>query len=57
MLTVQNIKEAVNWLGYTYVSMLRSPELYGIAVREGERSIVGTKEEGFDSCCGNTSFE
>eukprot|EP01124_Arcella_intermedia_P027745 TRINITY_DN5491_c0_g1_i1.p1 TRINITY_DN5491_c0_g1~~TRINITY_DN5491_c0_g1_i1.p1 ORF type:complete len:1958 (-),score=488.84 TRINITY_DN5491_c0_g1_i1:48-5852(-) len=37
--TVQNIKEAVNWLGYTYlyVCMLRSAELYGIAPTERQR--------------------
>lgn len=37
--TVQNAKEAVNWLGYTYlyVCMLRSPELYGVAPSEKER--------------------
>jgi len=37
--TVQNAKEAVNWLGYTYlyVCMLRSPELYGIAPSERDR--------------------
>jgi pre-mRNA-splicing helicase BRR2 len=31
--TVQNAKEAVNWLGYTYlyVCMLRNPELYGVS--------------------------
>ncbi|KAL2331128.1 hypothetical protein Fmac_018709 [Flemingia macrophylla] len=31
--TVQNAKEACNWLGYTYlyVRMLRNPSLYGIA--------------------------
>lgn len=30
--TVQNVKEAVNWLGYTYlyVRMLRAPTLYGV---------------------------
>lgn len=31
--TVSNVKEAVNWLGYTYlyIRMLRKPQLYGIA--------------------------
>ncbi|CAB3996101.1 U5 small nuclear ribonucleo 200 kDa helicase, partial [Paramuricea clavata] len=31
--TVQNAKEAVNWLGYTYlyIRMLRNPTLYGIS--------------------------
>ncbi|ELU09831.1 hypothetical protein CAPTEDRAFT_222545 [Capitella teleta] len=31
--TVQNAREAVNWLGYTYlyIRMLRSPTLYGIS--------------------------
>lgn len=35
--TVSNVKEAVNWLAYTYlfVRMLRSPQLYGID-EEGE---------------------
>lgn len=30
---VQNTKEAVNWLGYTYlyIRMLRAPQLYGIS--------------------------
>ena len=30
--TVNSLKEAVNWLGYTYfyVRMLRAPALYGI---------------------------
>jgi len=34
--TVQNVKEAITWLGYTYlyVCMLRSPTLYGIAPSE-----------------------
>lgn len=42
--TIQNVKDAVNWLGYTYlyVCMLRSPELYGIAadVRERDRTLL-----------------
>lgn len=31
--TVQNVREACNWLGYTYlyVRMLRNPTLYGLA--------------------------
>jgi pre-mRNA-splicing helicase BRR2 len=31
--TIQNAKEACNWLGYTYlyVRMLRNPSLYGLA--------------------------
>eukprot|EP01022_Parablepharisma_sp_SALTPOND_P017480 TRINITY_DN2801_c4_g1_i1.p1 TRINITY_DN2801_c4_g1~~TRINITY_DN2801_c4_g1_i1.p1 ORF type:complete len:2164 (+),score=294.83 TRINITY_DN2801_c4_g1_i1:1425-7916(+) len=34
--TVSNTKEAVTWLGYTYlyVRMLRSPELYGVTPEE-----------------------
>lgn len=30
--TISNVKEAVNWLAYTYlyVRMLRNPALYGI---------------------------
>jgi pre-mRNA-splicing helicase BRR2 len=30
--TISNVKEAVNWLGYTYlyVRMFRNPSLYGI---------------------------
>jgi len=37
--TVQNLKEAANWLGYTYlyVRMLRNPTLYGVSVDEAER--------------------
>lgn len=37
--TVQNAREAVAWLGYTYlhICMLRSPTLYGISVDEYER--------------------
>ena len=32
--TVQNVKDAVHWLSYTYlyIRMLRSPQLYGISV-------------------------
>lgn len=32
--TVQNVRDAVNWLGYTYlyICMLRTPPLYGISV-------------------------
>lgn len=31
--TIQNVRDAVNWLGYTYlyIRMLRSPNLYGIS--------------------------
>lgn len=34
--TIQNVKEAVAWLGYSYlfIRMLRQPGLYGIKVRE-----------------------
>lgn len=34
--TVSNIKDAVNWLGYTYlfIRMLRNPKLYGISEDE-----------------------
>ena len=30
--TISSVKEAVNWLAYTYlyVRMLRSPDLYGV---------------------------
>eukprot|EP00002_Diphylleia_rotans_P023954 TRINITY_DN471_c0_g2_i6.p1 TRINITY_DN471_c0_g2~~TRINITY_DN471_c0_g2_i6.p1 ORF type:complete len:1922 (+),score=509.87 TRINITY_DN471_c0_g2_i6:33-5798(+) len=37
--TIQNVQEAVDWLGYTflYVRMLRNPTLYGITVEETER--------------------
>eukprot|EP01125_Pyxidicula_operculata_P014589 TRINITY_DN4878_c0_g1_i1.p1 TRINITY_DN4878_c0_g1~~TRINITY_DN4878_c0_g1_i1.p1 ORF type:complete len:2162 (+),score=668.51 TRINITY_DN4878_c0_g1_i1:53-6538(+) len=40
--TVQNVKEAVNWLGYTYlyIRMLRSPELYGVSQAERETDKV-----------------
>jgi len=36
--TVSTLKEAVNWLGYTYlyVRMLRAPNLYGIEADEFE---------------------
>jgi len=36
--TVQNAKEALDWLGYTYlyICMLRSPNLYGISWEEAE---------------------
>lgn len=35
---VQNAKEAVNWLGYTYlyIRMLQAPQLYGISQVRGE---------------------
>ena len=34
--TIQSIKDAVNWLGYTYlyICMLRNPQLYGISSRK-----------------------
>jgi len=34
--TIQNAKDAVNWLGYTYlyIRMLRAPQLYGVSVDE-----------------------
>jgi len=34
--SVSNIKDAVNWLAYTYlyVRMLRSPKIYGISFEE-----------------------
>jgi pre-mRNA-splicing helicase BRR2 len=37
--TVQNVKEAVTWLGYTYlyVRMLRAPTLYGVPADQIER--------------------
>jgi pre-mRNA-splicing helicase BRR2 len=37
--TVQNIREAATWLGYTYlfVRMLRNPGLYGVTPEEAER--------------------
>jgi len=40
--SVQNVAEAVEWLGYTYlyVRMLRNPALYGIPVAEVERDQV-----------------
>lgn len=42
--TVTNIKEATDWLGYTYlyIRMLRSPETYGISADdlEGDRLLV-----------------
>jgi pre-mRNA-splicing helicase BRR2 len=40
--TIQNVKDAVNWLGYTYlyVCMLRNPSLYGISASEAENDRV-----------------
>lgn len=41
--TISNIKEATDWLGYTYlyIRMLRSPKLYGIADElENDRLLV-----------------
>eukprot|EP01129_Flabellula_baltica_P012165 TRINITY_DN5448_c0_g2_i1.p1 TRINITY_DN5448_c0_g2~~TRINITY_DN5448_c0_g2_i1.p1 ORF type:complete len:2132 (-),score=479.57 TRINITY_DN5448_c0_g2_i1:7-6402(-) len=37
--TVQNVKEAVNWLSYTYlyICMLRNPELYGTEMKENDQ--------------------
>ncbi len=37
--SVQTLREAVNWLGYTYlyVRMLRNPALYGVSADEAER--------------------
>lgn len=37
--TVQTLREAVHWLGYTYlyVRMLRNPALYGVGVEEAEK--------------------
>jgi pre-mRNA-splicing helicase BRR2 len=36
---IQNIKEAIDWLGYSYlyVRMLRNPTLYGVSVEELEK--------------------
>ena len=36
--TITNVREAVSWLGYTYlyVRMLRNPSLYGISADEAE---------------------
>jgi len=36
--TVQNVRDAVNWIGYTYlyICMLRTPPLYGISIDEYE---------------------
>lgn len=40
--TVQNAREACNWLGYTYlyVRMLRNPTLYGLAADAPTRDIT-----------------
>lgn len=40
--TIQNVKDAVNWLGYTYlyVCMLRNPALYGVSSSEAESDRV-----------------
>ena len=42
--TVSNVKEATDWLGYTYlyVRMMRSPEIYGISPEdlENDRLLV-----------------
>jgi pre-mRNA-splicing helicase BRR2 len=37
--SIQTVKEAAAWMGYTYlfVRMLRNPSLYGVTVEEGER--------------------
>ena len=39
---VQNAKEAVNWLGYTYlyIRMLQAPQLYGISQVRGGMKLV-----------------
>lgn len=38
--SVQTLREAVNWLGYTYlyVRMLRNPALYGVGAEEAVRA-------------------
>ena len=40
--TVQTVKEAASWLGYTYlyIRMLRNPSLYGISKDDMERDPV-----------------
>ena len=41
--TVQNTKDAVHWLGYTYlyIRMLRNPTLYGLTKQDLEDDKVG----------------
>jgi len=40
--TISNVKDAVNWLAYTYlyVRMLRSPELYGVVEDKQDQTLV-----------------
>lgn len=46
--TISNVKEAVNWLGYTYlyVRMFRNPSLYGIdaaSVSKDDPTLIGRR--------------
>lgn len=43
--SVQNVDEAVNWLGYTYlyICMLRNPTLYGVGYDEREQDMLLTQ--------------
>lgn len=48
--TISNVKEAVNWLAYTYlyVRMLRNPTLYGINVESAQAddpTLIGRRYE------------
>jgi replicative superfamily II helicase len=41
--TVSDVKEAVNWLGYTYlfVRMMKNPALYGTVWDKSDPEMVG----------------
>jgi pre-mRNA-splicing helicase BRR2 len=41
--TVSNVKEAVDWLGYTYlyVRMMKNPSLYGAHIDKSDPQMVG----------------
>ena len=46
--TISNVKEAVNWLAYTYLylRMIRNPSLYGIdssAVQAEDPTLIGRR--------------
>jgi pre-mRNA-splicing helicase BRR2 len=47
--TVSNVKEAINWLAYSYlyVRMIRSPSLYGIDESEIEKDplLIGRRAD------------
>ena len=45
--TISNTKDAVNWLGYTYlyVRMLRNPALYNVERNQSDPKLVGRRNE------------